>query len=232
MPPKKLHKHRLAIKKSVIEAESIQKAVDNINIDISGKGHQKWSDEFLPAGILPEYVKGIFAAKNEFTSIDISFITKYIALEKINFSRNLISSLDNFQWSSIQTIRELDISRNQLTALPIGLAELQRLEVLNVHHNHLTALPDNISEMKSLRSLDASYNIIQSVDLLLEDLPLLDHLDLVHNSESIERGMGPRTSRLYRKVRTPLASLIAILSSNMNTELCTFCASSRLTTNY
>lgn len=199
MPAKRTHKHRLAIKKSTIDTEK-ESVSAIVSIEIFGKGHQEWSDKFLPLGIIPEFVKIIRASKNEFTTIDISSIQKYIALETIDFSKNLISSLDSFQWASIQNIRELDLSRNQLSILPDGLgASLQRLEVLTVHHNQLTALPNSMECLKHLRSFDASYNMIQSVGDVLEELVYLDQLNLVHNSETIEQTMGPRTSRLYRK---------------------------------
>mmetsp|Transcript_36037 Transcript_36037/g.36720 ORF Transcript_36037/g.36720 Transcript_36037/m.36720 type:complete len:246 (+) Transcript_36037:108-845(+) len=196
MPPKRLAKHKVALKKSTEEIQDCPEP-ELVVVNVSNKGIVAWSDELLPKELAPSLIKGINASKNCFTSIELPNVKNYTGLQFLDFSRNLLADLNNMQWSMLSSIRELDISRNILPELPVGITDLPLLEVLNISHNLLRRLPDNMNHLRSLRSLDASHNEIDSVGDQLEDLPYLEELNLTHNKDITD--MAPRTTRLFQK---------------------------------
>ncbi|KAK5972412.1 Leucine Rich repeat-containing domain protein, partial [Trichostrongylus colubriformis] len=63
--------------------------------------------------------------------------------------------------SSLNAIRVLDLSRNQLKSITFG-AGLRSLTTLNLAHNSLRYMPD-LSGLTSLRYVDLSNNEIETV---------------------------------------------------------------------
>ena len=92
----------------------------------------------------------------------------------------------------------LDLSDNQLTAVPPVLTQL-RLKDLNLSHNQLTDLPLDLVQLVHLTHLDLSHNQLADLPLDLDQLANLTHLDLSHNRFS---EIPPVLSRLR-----PLLSL-------------------------
>eukprot|EP00756_Hemistasia_phaeocysticola_P017499 Hpha_TRINITY_DN15541_c6_g2::TRINITY_DN15541_c6_g2_i1::g.109135::m.109135 len=61
------------------------------------------------------------------------------------------------------TVKKLDLSDNQLTALPEDLTPLKVLEVLNVSTNKLTSLPDSVTQLPCLTHLIVKVNSITAL---------------------------------------------------------------------
>jgi hypothetical protein len=55
----------------------------------------------------------------------------------------------------------LDLGRNQLSALPAGLAKMSKLKVLRLSHNKFTTLPESVCELQRLTDLYIDDNQIQ-----------------------------------------------------------------------
>nr|AAU84033.1 leucine-rich-repeat protein [uncultured archaeon GZfos35D7] len=78
-------------------------------------------------------------------------------------------------------VTTLDLSDNQLTALPPEIAELKGLTTLDLSGNQLTALPLEIGELKSLTTLYLWGNQLTALPLEIGELKNLTTLDLRDN---------------------------------------------------
>lgn len=168
-------------------------SIENRSIILIGKNLTDWK---VKNGPDDKAIKEINLSKNNLTTIPS--LETYTSLENLNVSRNCLTSIGNIVYTSLSNIREVDLSRNQLTFIPQEFTQLSLLEVLFIHHNQLVCIPEGIENLRLLRHLDASYNKITRIENELEGLLFLDILDLSYNDISIEM-LGPRTRRLCDK---------------------------------
>jgi hypothetical protein len=75
----------------------------------------------------------------------------------------------------------LDLSGNQLTALPAEVAQLKNLKVLKLRSNLLTELPAEIGLLSSLTELDLSHNHLTELPTEIGQLRNLTWIDLRDN---------------------------------------------------
>ena len=80
--------------------------------------------------------------------------------------------------SRLTQLRNLDISRNQLTSLPDSLLPLKELEVLDAYVNLLTKVPEWLSQFTELQTLRLSKNALSHLPEPLGQLQHLSVLDL------------------------------------------------------
>jgi len=76
---------------------------------------------------------------------------------------------------------ELDLSFNQLTALPDAVAQLQDLTTLDLRLNQLTSVPDAIAQLQNLTGLYLGDNQLTSLPEAIGQLRNLTTLNLYHN---------------------------------------------------
>ncbi len=86
---------------------------------------------------------------------------------------NQLSSLFSDFWIGLQaTLKNLNLSSTQLSAIPLGVFSLTKLESLCLSHNCIEIIPGQIENLKYLKKIDLSDNRIGSVStqigLLLE----------------------------------------------------------------
>jgi Leucine-rich repeat (LRR) protein len=87
---------------------------------------------------------------------------------KLEFINDLqIESLD---WSALRNCTELNISGNDLTAIPEGICLLPKLQVLVANDNQLKTLPDFLSKLKDLRMIVLRNNKFSEFPQLLLDI--------------------------------------------------------------
>ncbi|MEM9119214.1 MAG: COR domain-containing protein [Cyanobacteria bacterium P01_F01_bin.56] len=77
--------------------------------------------------------------------------------EKGGYRKNQLTALPS-EIAQLQNLSVLDLSANQLTALPSEIAQLQNLSVLDLSANQLTALPSEIAQLQNLSVLDLRAN--------------------------------------------------------------------------
>lgn len=119
-------------------------------------------------------------------------LTHFRNLKTLDISRNCIRNLDDMRLSQLHHLSHLDISRNELSELPLDMFKLPVLETFLCHRNKITDIPSEISHVKSLTLIDASFNHIQYIGTRVETLPRLEFLNLDNNTPvpSAESGEG------------------------------------------
>ena len=70
-------------------------------------------------------------------------------------------------YQNAMNIRKLDLSHQELTEVPSGIAGLKQLCVLDLSYNNLTSIPDFILELPHLKTLSVGHNAITYLPLNL-----------------------------------------------------------------
>lgn len=112
-------------------------------------------------------------------------------LLRLDLSGNRLKS-PKYHWSpfwntglyQLTALTELNLSRNQLTAIADDIGNLISLRNLNLSGNLLEALPEAIAKLKALRVLDISHNPLKSLPHLLLELNRECTIDIAGSIEA------------------------------------------------
>lgn len=158
--------------------------------------------------------------KCNFTSLNPPKITNDTGrrhnITLLDLSNNNLSSLSDFIFSGIYSIRELDLSGNILDSIS-SVSNLQfanQIVHLNISHNKLTQMDDSMfSTMPALEKLDVSNNMISSVgDNTFVNSRQLWYLNLANNfigSLSAATFNGIEASLVYLDLSTNRFSTVS-----------------------
>ena len=83
--------------------------------------------------------------------------------ERTNVAFNTITELPNELPFRFPHLNYIDLSHNQLSALPENFGLLFHLKMLLLQYNKLTSLPDSFTSLVKLEKLDLSYNRIKTL---------------------------------------------------------------------
>lgn len=97
--------------------------------------------------------------KAKLTDLSESFIDQVPMLERLVLEGNHLNQLP-YNIGTLRRLLYLNLSKNQLTALPEGIDQLQELRTLDLHSNNLKALPAEIWNLPSLLELNVSSNLL------------------------------------------------------------------------
>ncbi|XP_061493545.1 DISP complex protein LRCH3 isoform X8 [Rhineura floridana] len=103
----------------------------------------------------------------------------FVSLESLNLYQNCIRYIPE-AILNLQALTFLNISRNQLSTLPVHLCSLP-LKVLIASNNKLVSLPEEIGQLRCLMELDVSCNEIQTIPSQIGSLDSLRDLNLRRN---------------------------------------------------
>ncbi|XP_062312444.1 leucine-rich repeat and calponin homology domain-containing protein 1 isoform X2 [Osmerus eperlanus] len=106
-------------------------------------------------------------------------VCHFVALETLNLYHNCIKTIPD-TIISLQSLTSLNLSRNQLGALPACVCGLP-LRVLNASNNKLVCLPEAVGQLRSLMELDVSCNEITALPRHLGRLKSLRELNVRRN---------------------------------------------------
>lgn len=115
------------------------------------------------AGPLPECIANmenmeILAVRSaEVTEIPAGILSKLSKLKWIDFSHNKLKSLPD-EPGVFEHMHCIDVSDNQLSALPVFVTDCPNLNSLDVSKNCLAGLPDGMEKLSRLEDLDISEN--------------------------------------------------------------------------
>lgn len=102
------------------------------------------------------------------------------AQQKISFDGKQYTDL-NEALKEPEKVIFLDLSRQKLREVPVGVFELTNLEYLVLKKNKLTEIPADIAKLKKLRVLDMSRNKIEAIPPAIGELTELRTLILNQN---------------------------------------------------
>ncbi|VFV19649.1 Hypothetical predicted protein [Lynx pardinus] len=91
-----------------------------------------------------------------------------------------MTDIPDFLWG-LSEVQKLNLSHNQLRALPPEVGKLSRLVVLNLCGNRLRSLPREIGLLKSLKVLFVNMNCLTELPAELSACRSLEVLSLSHN---------------------------------------------------
>ncbi|KAL7982925.1 hypothetical protein Chor_013531, partial [Crotalus horridus] len=106
-----------------------------------------------------------------------------MSLEGLSLYHNCLRSLPP-AIANLQALTYLNVSRNQISALPACLCHLP-LKVLIASNNKLAALPEDIGSLSSLRQLDVSSNELRSLPGTMGGLESLRDLNIRRNQITV-----------------------------------------------
>ncbi|XP_039180714.1 leucine-rich repeat and calponin homology domain-containing protein 4 isoform X2 [Crotalus tigris] len=106
-----------------------------------------------------------------------------MSLEGLSLYHNCLRSLPP-AIANLQALTYLNVSRNQISALPACLCQLP-LKVLIASNNKLAALPEDIGSLSSLRQLDVSSNELRSLPGTMGGLESLRDLNIRRNQITV-----------------------------------------------
>ena len=137
------------------------------------------------------YANSLETLTNETTFLDLSSKELSIfPLEIINHPQLEILLLNNNELQSkdfptylnqLSNLKQLDLTRNELTSLPESISQLRGLERLSLSFNELESLPFSISQLQNLTHLDLFFNQLSSVPPSIGKLGKLRVLSLMEN---------------------------------------------------
>jgi hypothetical protein len=102
---------------------------------------------------------------------DLRRLTKLCIL---HLSGNALSAIDGVSFASLTKLRELTLTGNLLTELPVDIGTFTKLERLDVSNNRLSALPNELGYCVALVELRASGNPIGAVPRTVRSLVALE----------------------------------------------------------
>jgi Leucine-rich repeat (LRR) protein len=92
------------------------------------------------------------------------------SLKQLNISGNFLSCIPRSVLSaSLNKLEKLDLSLNQLAAIPEDICNLMKLEELRLDSNMIVSLPDSIGRLSKLKVLSLRDNKLQATNKLLSD---------------------------------------------------------------
>ena len=105
------------------------------------------------------------------------------ALERLDLSDNELSALPA-EIGQLAALERLYLGDNQLSALPAEIGQLAALEVLYLYKNRLSVLPAEIGRLAALKRLDLNKNRLSALPAEIGQLAALEVLDLGNNQLS------------------------------------------------
>merc|ERR1711881_211913 len=93
--------------------------------------------------------------------------TKFERLETLDLSDNKLTAIDEGATKGLSSLRDLNVSYNQLTELPTSIADMTDLKKINVSNNRLETLPPTLglkgvfsNKRQIIEEIDASNNAL------------------------------------------------------------------------
>jgi Leucine-rich repeat (LRR) protein len=78
-------------------------------------------------------------------------------------------------------VQKLDLSGQNLVAMPAEIFTMKKLQFLNLSNNKITVIPDEIQNLEQLQVLELANNQINTISTKIDDLSFLQKLNLANN---------------------------------------------------
>ncbi|XP_069746376.1 leucine-rich repeat and calponin homology domain-containing protein 1 isoform X2 [Narcine bancroftii] len=161
-------------------ARSVQRAlaeaVASGSLGLSGRGLKEFPRSAATAELSDTVQADL--SKNRLSEIPLE-LCHFFSLEMLNLYHNCIKVIPDAA-VNLQALTSLNLSRNQLSALPLCICALP-LKVLVISNNKLVSLPEDIGQLKCLMELDVSCNELTALPQQMGYLQSLRELNVRRN---------------------------------------------------
>lgn len=158
------------------------------------EGHRLKAEEF---DTLPETLEELNVSANLLGRVPTGvYYQAFGSLRSLRIARNRIKELPGLL-SQCRALESLDVSGNDLTALPEELGTLPRLKELRAHSNPLASFPRQLCRLSGLTELDLSHCDLTALPSEIGCLRQLQRLNAHHNGIT---ALPPSIGKLVRLV--------------------------------
>ncbi|MEM6806061.1 MAG: CHAT domain-containing protein, partial [Bacteroidota bacterium] len=162
--------------KKKIESTLSPKLNLNRHIDLSNQGLEE-----IPPEILAETsILSLNLSNNKLTFVPAQLLN-LVELRQLNLNNNPHLDAHNFDWSRLEQLEVLQLSRTDLTSVPLSLGKAPNLRQLKLYRNEIEEFPDHILGLEKLSMLDLSYNQISRLPEGIGRMRSLERLHLEWN---------------------------------------------------
>ncbi|XP_047579396.1 leucine-rich repeat and calponin homology domain-containing protein 1 isoform X3 [Lutra lutra] len=156
---------------------ALEEAANSGGLNLSSRKLKEFPRTAAPGHDLSDTVQADLS-KNRLVEVPME-LCHFVSLEILNLYHNCIRVIPE-AIINLQMLTYLNLSRNQLSALPACLCGLP-LKVLIASNNKLGALPEEIGQLKQLMELDVSCNEITALPQQIGQLKSLRELNVRRN---------------------------------------------------
>lgn len=135
-------------------------------------------------------------------------------LHTLDLSTNQLNNIDGI--GKLTHLESLNLSNNQLTALPQEILQLKRLKSLNVSKNPLLIVPDWLFEMDALEELNLEQTQLKTLPAAVQKLTRMQSLKLKKNPFE---SLPPRMASFPKKVISLELRNMALYDAKAKTKL-------------
>ncbi|CAK7288899.1 Leucine-rich repeat and calponin homology domain-containing protein 1 [Vulpes lagopus] len=156
---------------------ALEEAANSGGLNLSARKLKEFPRTAAPGHDLSDTVQADLS-KNRLVEVPME-LCHFVSLEILNLYHNCIRVIPE-TIINLQMLTYLNLSRNQLSALPACLCGLP-LKVLIASNNKLGSLPEEIGQLKQLMELDVSCNEITALPQQIGQLKSLRELNVRRN---------------------------------------------------
>ncbi|XP_060050819.1 leucine-rich repeat and calponin homology domain-containing protein 1 isoform X2 [Erinaceus europaeus] len=156
---------------------ALEEAANSGGLNLSARKLKEFPRTAAPGHDLSDTVQADLS-KNRLVEVPME-LCQFVSLEILNLYHNCIRVIPE-AIINLQMLTYLNLSRNQLSALPACLCGLP-LKVLIASNNKLGSLPEEIGQLKQLMELDVSCNEITALPQQIGQLKSLRELNVRRN---------------------------------------------------
>ncbi|PHN01082.1 leucine-rich repeat domain-containing protein [Flavilitoribacter nigricans] len=130
---------------------------------------------------LPLPISQLDLSENPGLAWPVQVLEKAPRLQSFNFSKNKLEATSLEALGSLNNLRSLYLSENELTRIPADVFRLTQLRVLEIDGNKIGSIPRGIEQVPQLDQLNASRNRIRKLPDNIGSLGALSQLQLSEN---------------------------------------------------
>jgi internalin A len=166
---------------------------ENISLQLNSKNLTNFPDKIFQTSNL----KNLFMNYNQIQLIPKSILLLSTSLRNLHLSANKISELP-IEFCKLYELQTLNLSKNKISTFPEQFGELKNLKTLDLFMNNIKELPESILSLTNLYNLNLGSNKIKELPEGFQALINLAELDLSSNFLSNIFASLPKLKSLYR----------------------------------
>ncbi|XP_012860217.1 PH domain leucine-rich repeat-containing protein phosphatase 1 [Echinops telfairi] len=157
--------------------------------------------ETLPPATLSEETSSIlqelYLTNNTLTDKCVPLLTGHPHLKILHMAYNRLQSFPASKMAKLEELEEIDVSGNQLKAIPTTIMNCRRMHTVIAHSNCIEVFPE-VMQLPEIKCVDLSCNELSEVTLPENLPPKLQDLDLTGNPRL---SLDHRTLELLNNIR-------------------------------